>query len=116
MLLGPDSDLLELFSSLLATVYTKRQLCPAGLRMDRQPACRGSQVLMMVCSVCGRIHVRPLKYCWESAGKVRLTLQGEWAESFFKPLEVSVSYVLLEALKSKAVCKVNLCARLKPLV
>lgn len=73
---------------------------------------------MMGCSVRGRIHVRPLKYCWESAEKVRFTLQGEWSESFFKPSEVSVTYVLHEALKSEAVCKVKvkLCAKLKPLV
>lgn len=40
--------------------YKKGQFCFAGLRMDREPGCRTSEMFMMIYGACGRIHTRPL--------------------------------------------------------
>lgn len=69
-------------------------------------------MLVVICTAHGRIHTRPLNksshnYCCESNEEVKLVLQAEWAESVFEPSQIIVTYVLHEALKSKAMCKVE---------
>lgn len=53
--------------------------------------------------------------CCELIEKLKLVLQGGWAERVFNPSEISVTCVLHEALRSQAMCKVKvkLCVKLK---
>lgn len=117
----PGNDLLGLSSSVLATGHTERQLCLAGLGVDRQTD-RRSQMFVMFAVFMEGFTYGPWNrsrhgYCCESVEEVKLTLQGGWAERVFKPSEVNVTCVLHEALRSKSMCKVKvkLCVKLKQL-
>lgn len=101
-----DNGVLDLPSSVLATGYTERQFCLAGLGMDRQTACRSQMFMMFAVFMEGFTHghwnrsrhgdccesIEKLNWFYEVDGlKGFLNLQKSvWPVFCMRPLEVKL--------------------------